>query len=215
MVMARQETISGLSISTRLLKQYRLGEITLQRLADIHGVSITTIWRALRRRGICRGSRRGRPSNRAQRALVVTLADQGWCRKQIAEHLGVTPEWVRSILADHGLAVSLQHLQCHQCGRVIAAGHKAHQPLGDGDDWQPLCLACLEHQPDPTLAQRLKTLRLAHNLSLAQLSAQSGLSRAALWNYECGHHQPSQESACKLAQALGISLATLLGQAPN
>jgi DNA-binding XRE family transcriptional regulator len=208
--MTRQGTLPArLKFSARLLRQYRAEKITLQQLAAIHDVSVSTVWRELRRRGVCRGSRRGRPPNKDRHTPVMELAAQGWSRRQIADHLGVTPEWVRCILAEHGLAVSLQILKCRHCGAPIASGHKARQAEGDP---RVLCVACLRQLPDPPFTEVLRTLRLAGNLSLAQLSARSGLSRALLWNYERGLGRPSWESACRLAVALGVSVSALVGQ---
>jgi DNA-binding XRE family transcriptional regulator len=192
-------------ISPQLLNQYCAERVTLRQLAGIQGVSVTTIWRRLRRRGISRGSRRGRPTDNEKRATVLKRATQGRSRRQIADELGVTPEWVRSMLAEKGLAVSLQILTCRRCGTAIASGHKAEQRP------RVLCLACLRRQPALPFAERLKAFRLAHNLSRAQLSVLCSLSRALIGNYERGEGQPTLPSARRLAAALHISLSTLLG----
>jgi transcriptional regulator with XRE-family HTH domain len=189
-----------LTISSGLLNKYRAKQITLQQLASLKGVAVATIWRQLRRQGIWRDSRRGRPPSSKKRSLILSLAAEGWNRRQIAEHLQVTPEWVRSILAEHGLTVSLEILRCQQCGTVVARGHKVHQsgpPV--------LCPSCLQRKPEAPFAQRLKSHRLAKNLSVAELSARSGLSRAAIGKYERGLAEPSPASAGKLARALDMS----------
>jgi DNA-binding XRE family transcriptional regulator len=191
-------------LSSGLLNQYRSKQITLQQLASLNGVSVTTIWRELKRRGLSRGSRRGRPPSFKKRSLVLSLAAEGWTRRQIADHLRVTPEWVRSILAEHGMAVSLQILRCGQCGAVLAKGHMAYQ-----GEQAAVCLSCLQSMQDATFSQRLKAHRLARNFSLAELSTRSGLSRAAIGSYERGLTHPSPSSAGKLAHALGISEADL------
>jgi transcriptional regulator with XRE-family HTH domain len=200
--------IGHLDIAPELVRQYQAEEVTLQQLADLHGVSVSTIWRELKRRGICRHSRRGRPVNHLTREAVLALAAKGWSRGQIAKQLKVTPEWVRSILAEQGLAVSYQILKCCQCGAAIASGHKAHQPK---PHQQVVCVNCLEHQPWLPFAQRLKGLRLAQNLSVAQLSAKCGLSRAAIGNYERSQGKPTPENARKLAAGLQVSLRLLFG----
>jgi transcriptional regulator with XRE-family HTH domain len=175
----------------------------------MQGVSVTTIWRQLKRHGICRGSRRGRPSAKKTRATVLKRAAQGRSRREIASELGVTPEWVRSILAENGIAVSLQILTCRRCKTRIAGGHKAEQ--------QPrvLCLACLRQRPGLPFAERLKSFRLAQDLSRAQLSDRCGLSRAVIGNYERGEGQPTEASARRLALALGINITALLGRAQS
>src|SRR5262245_4746814 len=83
-IMARQSTTPmEIKIAPELINQYRAEEITLQRLADLHSVSVTTIWRELKRHGICRGSRRGRPASHQKRAAVLALAERGFSRQQI------------------------------------------------------------------------------------------------------------------------------------
>jgi transcriptional regulator with XRE-family HTH domain len=195
-----------IAIAPNLLTQYRQERITLQELADRYGVSVTTVWRELKRLGASRGSRRGRPVSTQRRALVLALANGGWSRQRIAESLGLTPEWVRSILAENGLAVSLNILTCGRCGAAVATGHKAYQPGRD-----VLCAGCLRGRPDLPFPQRLKALRLAGNLSMAQLSSRCGLSRTAVGGYERGQARPTGASARKLARALGVSLPALLG----
>jgi transcriptional regulator with XRE-family HTH domain len=200
----------SLEIPPELIRRYQAEGITLQQLADRHGVSVSTIWRELKRRGICRGSRRGRPVNHETREAIQALAAKGWSRQQIARQLKVTPEWVRSILAEQGLSVSYQILKCPHCGKTVASGHKAHQPQANR---QIVCAECLEKQPWLPFGQRLRGLRLAQNLSVAQLSARCGLSRAAIGNYERGQGQPTPENARKLAEGLGVSLLLLFGPA--
>jgi transcriptional regulator with XRE-family HTH domain len=200
---------AGDDLTPQLLTQYCAERVTLRQLAAVQGVSVTTIWRQLKRRGICRGSRRGRPTDKQKRATVLQRAAQGRSRRQIAEELGVTPEWVRSLLAEKGLAVSLQILKCRRCGAPITSGHKAEQ------NPRVLCLNCVRQQPELPFAERLKCFRLSQNLSRAQLSVRCGLSRAVLGNYERGEGQPTPRSARQLARALRITLATLLGGWPR
>jgi DNA-binding XRE family transcriptional regulator len=205
-IMVTQGVISaGGELSPQLLNQYCAERVTLRQLAEVQGVSVTTIWRQLKRRGIYRGSRRGRPADKQKRATVFKRVAQGRSRRQIADELGVSPEWIRCILAESGLSVSLQILTCRRCKTPIASGHKAEQHP------RVLCLACLRQEPDLPFAERLRTFRLAHNLSRRQLSARCGLSRAVIGNYERGEGQPTRPSVRKLAAALRISMAALTG----
>jgi transcriptional regulator with XRE-family HTH domain len=196
--MTRQGSRPGkLFITAELRNQYRAGALTLRQLATLYGVSVATVWRQLKHQGIARGSRRGRPPNSKRRSLVLQLAGQGWTRRQIADHLGITPEWVRVILADNGLAVPMRTLNCPRCGTPVASGHKAYQAC------QPsVCLGCLRLTPNAPFAERLKALRLARNLSVAQLSVRSGLSRTSIQNYERHQALPTPASLRKLAQCL-------------
>jgi transcriptional regulator with XRE-family HTH domain len=193
-------------IPSRLLNQYRAKKATLQQLADAVGVSVATVWRELNRQGLVGGSRRGRPPSSKMRSLVLALAAQGWARGPIADHLHVTAEWVRSILAEHGQTVPMHVLKCQECGAIMARGHKVYQGK------QPaVCLTCLQKNPQATMGQRLRAVRLAENLSLAELSQRSGLSRAILGVYEHDRAVPSLESVRKLAQALGHRATVLMG----
>jgi transcriptional regulator with XRE-family HTH domain len=181
-MMVQPNTVPELiEIPAELVERYRQNKITLHELAKIHQASVATIWRRLKRQGVCQHSRRGRPTNSQTRKSVLTLAAQGWSRRQIAEELMVTQEWVRSILAERGLTVSSQILKCQHCG---------------------------EASP---FSQRLKGVRLAQNLSVSELSAKCGLSRAAIGKYESGRAKPTLENARKLAATLRVDRLFLFG----
>lgn len=65
---------------------------------------------------------------------------------------------------------------------------------------------------DPgALAERLRTLRRHHRLTLHELSAQAGISQAHLSRVEKGLRRPSSEALLRLARAYGLSLGQLLG----
>jgi transcriptional regulator with XRE-family HTH domain len=197
-----------IEIAAELVERYRQKKITLQELAKIHRASVATIWRRLKRQGVCQDSRRGRPTNSQTRKSVLTLAARGWSRRQIAEELMVTQEWVRSILAERGLSVSSQILKCQHCGEAIVAGHKSYQPK---PNHHVLCLGCLKKRPGSPFSQRLKGVRLAQNLSVSELSAKCGLSRAAIGKYESGRAKPTLENARKLAATLRVDRLFLFG----
>jgi transcriptional regulator with XRE-family HTH domain len=205
-------TGDGLNFSPEHLTDYREEKVTLQQLADWYHVSVTTVWRELKRRGIRRGSRRGRPKNACLRRTAAALARNGCSRQQIARRLGFSPEWVRLMLAEQGIASSMHVLRCRQCGAAVATGHKTYQPR---ESRHALCAGCLRHRPEIPLARRLKMIRLAGDTSVAQLSARSGLSRAAIGNYEHGRTRPSWDSMEKLARGLCVPVAVLLGMRPN
>jgi hypothetical protein len=198
-----------LDIPAPLRRQYRAGAITLRQLADHFGVAPSTVWRELKRGGTCRHSRRGRPPSTRKRSLVLALASLGRTRREIAEELGVTPEWVRSILAENGLAASLQILKCEYCGTPVAKGHKAYQGT------RPLCAACVRQRAHVPFAQRLLAFRLARDFSRAQLAVRAGLSAALLGNYERGVGRPTRQTSRQLALALEVTVADLVGPNPT
>lgn len=58
---------------------------------------------------------------------------------------------------------------------------------------------------------RLREVRLASGLSQSQLEDLSGIPKARLSRYENGHVEPSIRTLARLAQALNVSEASLLG----
>ena len=70
--------------------------------------------------------------------------------------------------------------------------------------------------PDPSsLGERLRQARRIKGLSQAQLAGISGLSAAALSHMENGRRSPSVRNLVRVADALGISVDTLLGREPE
>lgn len=60
---------------------------------------------------------------------------------------------------------------------------------------------------------RVRAIRRQRGLTLDDLSAAAGVSRATLSNIERGEHSPTLAAATKVARALGVSLAQLLEEA--
>lgn len=60
-------------------------------------------------------------------------------------------------------------------------------------------------------AVRLRTLRLKKNLTQAALAKKVGVTRGYLARLEMGRHDPPLSRLRKLAKALGVPLAELLG----
>lgn len=58
-----------------------------------------------------------------------------------------------------------------------------------------------------SFAVRLKALRESRSLSVADLAKKAGLSRTALHHLEAGTRKPVWDTVCKLADALGVSVA--------
>ena len=64
---------------------------------------------------------------------------------------------------------------------------------------------------DQSFGQRLRQVRLHAGLSQSGLEERSGIPKARLSRYENGHVLPSIGTLGKLARALGVSEAALLG----
>jgi len=63
-----------------------------------------------------------------------------------------------------------------------------------------------------SVSERLKRLRQEKNLSVADLAERAGVSKPYIWQIECGRRQnPSGDKLQKLASALGVTIADLIG----
>ena len=64
------------------------------------------------------------------------------------------------------------------------------------------------------LSQTLKNLRELRGLTQAELGTRAGMAAASVSHFETGQRQPSLDSLVKLADALEVSIDTLLGRTP-
>jgi transcriptional regulator with XRE-family HTH domain len=64
------------------------------------------------------------------------------------------------------------------------------------------------------LPANLKTLRELRNLTQAELGDRAQMGAASVSHFETGQRTPSLESLVRLADALDVSVDTLLGRAP-
>src|SRR5437899_4219009 len=64
------------------------------------------------------------------------------------------------------------------------------------------------------LAERLQKLRETRRLTQAELGRKAGMAAASISHFETGQRTPSLDSLVKLADALQVSVDTLLGRAP-
>lgn len=63
------------------------------------------------------------------------------------------------------------------------------------------------------IGENIKTYRTLHGLSLPRLAEQAGVSKAFLWEIENGNSKrPGAEVLSKIADALGITIAHLMGK---
>jgi|SRR6266850_1916232 len=62
------------------------------------------------------------------------------------------------------------------------------------------------------LAENLRKLRETRNLTQAQLGKRAGMAAASVSHFETGQRAPSLDSLVKLADALEVSVDTLLGR---
>jgi transcriptional regulator with XRE-family HTH domain len=69
----------------------------------------------------------------------------------------------------------------------------------------------MDRPGEATFGQRLRQVRLHAGLSQSALETRSGIPKARLSRYENGHVLPSIETLGRLATALGVSEASLLG----
>ena len=69
------------------------------------------------------------------------------------------------------------------------------------------------HDTSRALASNLRALREVRGLTQAGLGSRAGIAAASISHFETGQRTPSLESTIKLAEALGVSVDTLLGRA--
>ncbi|RLK63044.1 helix-turn-helix domain-containing protein [Atopobacter sp. AH10] len=63
--------------------------------------------------------------------------------------------------------------------------------------------------------EKLKKLRLMRNLTQKELAIKSGLTDAAIRNYELGNRSPSKDQLQKIAEALECDISALINHDPN
>lgn len=68
----------------------------------------------------------------------------------------------------------------------------------------------MEHRRE-TFGQQVRRLREHQGFTLSELARRSGLSRSYLYQIESGESSPTHEKLEPLANALGVTLADLLG----
>ena len=73
----------------------------------------------------------------------------------------------------------------------------------------------METRDDIDVAERLKVLRMARTLTLDELSARSGVSRAMISRIERGEASPTAQLLARLCAALGQSLSTFFAGAQD
>ncbi len=99
------------------------------------------------------------------------------------------------------------HLSQATIDAVRAKGEAAHaeqaEPMG-GEFDMPLAPTAAR-----TLAARLKQLRLARDLTRAELAERSGISTPSIWAWETGRTVPRLGSLETLARGLGVAVAEL------
>ncbi len=66
------------------------------------------------------------------------------------------------------------------------------------------------------IGDNIKKYRELRSLTLPDLAAQAGVSKAFLWEIEVGNSKrPGAETLFKIAEALGVTIAHLMGKAPE
>lgn len=98
------------------------------------------------------------------------------------------------------------HLSQATIDAVRTKGEAAHAELTeDSED----AVAPLPRTTARTLAARLKQLRMARDLTRAELAERSGISTPSIWAWETGRTVPRLGSLETLAKGLGVSVAEL------
>lgn len=130
--------------------------------------------------------------------IAVTLPEAG----DVEAHVIWQGDKLAGCRLDH-------HLSQATIDAVRVKGEAAHaaQPdrLSDDDGFD----APLPPTAARTLAARLKQLRLARDLTRAELADRSGISTPSIWAWETGRTVPRLNSLETLAKGLGVSVSEL------
>jgi transcriptional regulator with XRE-family HTH domain len=175
-----------INLSRHLLDQYQSGAIKLVDLAAQVGVSPSTLFRELRRRGIDT-SRRKRTWRLRKYCTeeVIALYRQGLSLRLVAARTGLSPEGVRKILLRARVKIRPPEVRC----------------LVRRPDGQPVILK--------RFALRLRAMRVAAGLSQTELAARCGLHKLTIGRLEAGRQEPKWPTLLILAEALGVGLEAL------
>jgi len=131
-----------------------------------------------------------RPQDRER---VFELASQGLPTRQIAERMGIGFLAAKQILAK-------RLLRCARCGRVV----------GSGD----LCPVCSLPAEAP-FCDRLKAFRRIAGLSQMTIALRIGMHESRVRSWENGRRQPAEHELKMLAEALGLTVQELTGNAES
>jgi DNA-binding XRE family transcriptional regulator len=120
--------------------------------------------------------------------------------QRIAEHLGVSHQRVCQLLKDANLPPL--PLRCRECEAIILT-----RPHGTAVCLSAWCLACLRRHPEATLGERVRTFRLAADLTQRQLAKQLGINHTTIAKLETCMTQPGRRLTEALIRHFGQALA--------
>lgn len=173
----------------KILESYTAGHMNHLDVGRMMGVSGDVALRELRRAGM-NTSRSTRKRLQSSRRLGVESLDdtvakqykQGLSLRQIAFPLGLTQEGIRQILIRNGTrrrSGGARSPVVNESGREV--GRKR-------------------------FASRLRRLRRVSEMTRAELAAECGLTRAAIWSLEKALRVPTWATLLKLCKGLGVDL---------
>jgi transcriptional regulator with XRE-family HTH domain len=179
-------------LSRHALDQYQSGAIKLVDLAAQVGVSPSTLFRELQRRGIDTSRRKRTWRQLKYRAEeVIALYRQGLSLRLVAARTGLSAEGVRKILLRARVKIRPPEVRC----------------LVRNPDGQPIILK--------RFALRLRALRVAAGLTQTELADRCGLHKLTVGRLEAGRQEPKWQTLLILAEALGANLHALGAHIPS
>src|SRR5947209_15765376 len=146
--------------------------------------------------------KRGPKPNLERRRQVAELRARWLTHKQVGERLGISHQRVQQLLAHPARGRPAAGVPCAKCRAQIMP-----QGGAGGTRGAALCLDCLAADPQAAFAQRLRTLRIAAGMTLADLAERGGLTASTIKAYERGMRGPRPRSLAKLVRVLGNGLA--------
>jgi len=79
------------------------------------------------------------------------------------------------------------------------------------NDIAPVCPTCGRRTGLPPTGRRIRRARRRRGLTQAQLADRLGISASQITVWETGHRRPSLKSFHRIARALDVDVAVLLG----
>jgi transcriptional regulator with XRE-family HTH domain len=143
-----------------------------------------------------------------RREQVAKLRAQGLSLRQIGERLGVSKQAVASLLNCSGLGTGPRRMvnYCGRCGKAVGPSVGS---VGK-HRYELTCIACVNKVRDASFGVRLRAMRLAAGLTVAELANRIGMEMSALLYWELRGERPRETLVRRLADALGVDACTLL-----
>jgi transcriptional regulator with XRE-family HTH domain len=141
--------------------------------------------------------RPSKPPRQQRRDRAAALRGQGLPFSQIGRRLGISKQaaW-RMVMRPAGVGTG-SGVRCSACRVVVTTRHIQQRTVGD-----VLCRGCLAARSDAPFALRLRSHRVAAELTRKELTEAAGLGTGRAKDFEQGGAKPQRATRARLAKAL-------------